>query len=80
MPENNHSAERYWLIALVLVTATICLGSLNAPLVEPTEARYALIAADMLENDSWFIPYLNGEPYLDKPPLLYWAIMSVYRL
>jgi len=80
MPENNHSAERYWLIALVLVTATICFGSLNAPLVEPTEARYALIAADMLENDSWFIPYLNGEPYLDKPPLLYWAIMSVYRL
>jgi len=70
MPENNHSAERYWLIALVLVTATICFGSMNAPLLEPTEARYALIAADMLENDSWFIPYLNGEPYLDKPPLL----------
>lgn len=80
MAENNFLAERYWCLALALVTTMICFGSLNAPLLEPTESRYALIAADMLEKDSWFVPYLNGEPYLDKPPLLYWAIMSAYWL
>lgn len=80
MSGNEHQTERFWTISLALLTLTICLGSLGAPLLEPTEARYALIAAEMLERNTWFVPYLNHEPYLDKPPLLYWALMFSYSL
>jgi 4-amino-4-deoxy-L-arabinose transferase-like glycosyltransferase len=31
-------------------------------------------------HDSWFTPWVNGEPRLKKPPLLYWAILLSYKL
>src|SRR5262249_11089248 len=51
---------------------------LGTPLLEPEEARYAEIPRQMLADNSWLVPKLNGEPYLDKPPLLYWLVMASY--
>ena len=31
-------------------------------------------------HDSWFTTWVNGEPRLKKPPLLYWAILLSYKL
>ena len=28
----------------------------------------------MLDRGSWVVPTLQGEPYLDKPPLMYWLV------
>src|SRR5262245_11978456 len=33
----------------------------------------------MLARGEWVVPYLAAEPYLDKPPLLYWLVMLSYR-
>ncbi len=32
----------------------------------------------MLESGDWIVPHLNGRPYLDKPPLLYWLTALSY--
>jgi dolichol-phosphate mannosyltransferase len=32
----------------------------------------------MLMEGQWLVPVLHGEPYLDKPPLLYWLVMGSY--
>jgi 4-amino-4-deoxy-L-arabinose transferase-like glycosyltransferase len=32
----------------------------------------------MLRGASWITPHLNGVPYFDKPPLLYWLMASVF--
>jgi 4-amino-4-deoxy-L-arabinose transferase-like glycosyltransferase len=45
-----------------------------------SEAMYALIPQEMLAAGSWLTPTLNGAPYLDKPQLLYWLTMAVYKL
>jgi 4-amino-4-deoxy-L-arabinose transferase-like glycosyltransferase len=50
------------------------------PLFEPDEGRYAEIPREMLLRGEWVIPYLQGQPYLDKPPLLYWLVGLSYRL
>jgi 4-amino-4-deoxy-L-arabinose transferase-like glycosyltransferase len=34
---------------------------------------------EMLERESWVTPWLDGEPRLRKPPLVYWAILLSYR-
>ncbi|MCA8972375.1 MAG: glycosyltransferase family 39 protein [Planctomycetes bacterium] len=34
---------------------------------------------EMLERGSWWTPWLDGEPRLKKPPLLYWLIASSYE-
>jgi 4-amino-4-deoxy-L-arabinose transferase-like glycosyltransferase len=49
-------------------------------LFEPDEGRYAEIPREMLARGEWIVPYLQGEPYLDKPPLFYWLVMASYRL
>jgi 4-amino-4-deoxy-L-arabinose transferase-like glycosyltransferase len=35
---------------------------------------------ETLERDSWLTTWVNGEPRLRKPPLLYWAIMLTYKI
>ncbi|WP_419581589.1 phospholipid carrier-dependent glycosyltransferase [Stieleria magnilauensis] len=42
------------------------------PLIEPDETRYTQIALEMLDSRDWITPTIDGEPYLDKPPLMYW--------
>ena len=34
----------------------------------------------MLARGDWVVPHLQGQPYLDKPPLLYWLVMLSYPL
>jgi len=34
---------------------------------------------EMLERDSWLTPWVDGQPRLKKPPLLYWGIMLTYK-
>jgi dolichol-phosphate mannosyltransferase len=76
-------APRSPLPALALLTVVACLlffTRLNAPLLEPQEPRYAEIPRQMLAEGRLFTPVLHGQPYLDKPPLLYWSVMAVYSV
>ena len=42
-------------------------------LVGADEPRYAQIAREMLQRGDWVTPVLYGQPWLEKPPLYYWA-------
>jgi dolichol-phosphate mannosyltransferase len=57
---------------LAIVAGALLLGNLRYALIEPDESRYAQISLNMLDSGDWVVPRLDGEPYLDKPPLLYW--------
>lgn len=35
---------------------------------------------ETLAKGDWLTPWVNGEPRLRKPPLLYWAIMTTYGI
>lgn len=41
-------------------------------LIGPDEPRYASIARAMAESGDWVTPRLDGEPWFEKPALLYW--------
>src|SRR5207247_5609537 len=74
------SQSASWLCWLVLF---LLPGALLYPcrsfyLFEPDEGRYAEIPREMLERGEWVVPYLQGQPYFDKPPLLYWLVMLSY--
>ena len=76
--------QRSWLCPLLvlLAAAVLFFARLDAPLLEPQEARYAEIPRQMLQQNTpagWLTPVLHGQPYLDKPPLLYWLVMLSYQ-
>src|SRR5437764_4043728 len=72
---------RLWSVLLLLVVPGVFLyPCLSFHLFEPDEGRYAEIPREMLARGEWVVPYLQSEPYLDKPPLLYWLVIVSYKL
>ncbi len=70
------------LIAVLSFLLLIALGfvffiDLGASgLLGPDEPRYAHIGRAMAESGDWITPRLNGRPWFEKPPLLYWLVAS----
>jgi len=65
---------------VALLSATVLYPCLSFHLFEPDEGRYAQIPREMLERGEWIVPTLQGQAYLDKPPLFYWLVMAAYAL
>ncbi len=71
---------RWRSLALVVLLPAVLLYPWRAfHLLEPDEGRYAQIPREMLESGNWVVPTLQGEAYLDKPPLMYWLVALSYR-
>lgn len=68
------------LLLLLLLPGALLYPCLSFYLFEPDEGRYAQIPREMLARGEWTVPYLQGEPYLDKPPLFYWLVMGSFSL
>ena len=68
----------YWVDVSILLLALIVtlLGIGSYGLYEPHEGHFAMVGQEMLWRNDWITPHLNGAPYLNKPPLLYWLIAS----
>lgn len=77
------SAGRWhWLSVVLLLVgpALLLYPGLAFPLIEPDESRYAQIPFEMQLRGDYLVPRLQGEPYLDKPPLFYWMVAGCYRV
>ncbi len=62
------------ILGLTLIVTLLGIG--NYGLYEPHEGHFAMVGQEMLWRNDWVTPYLNGSPYLNKPPLLYWLIAT----
>ncbi|MFM8333286.1 MAG: ArnT family glycosyltransferase [Candidatus Methylumidiphilus sp.] len=69
-------AQDYLLIWLALVLA----GLYCRPLMPVDETRVVSVAWDMWQRGDLLVPYLNGQPYSHKPPLLQWCIHLLWWL
>ena len=76
------NSRQLWILvgALLLLEAAVWVEPAGSWLAEPDEARYAEIPREMLASHDFVTPRLNGVPYLEKPPLLYWANAASLRL
>jgi hypothetical protein len=68
------------LLTLLLLCLALYLGpALTLPLIRP-EAMFALVPREMLASGQWISATLNGVPYWDKPPLLYWLNLLAFKV
>ena len=77
---NNRRLERP-LLALLAGWAVFSVASIwLRPLWPVDETRYASVAWEMWLRGDFLVPYINGEPYSHKPPLLFWLIQLGWGL
>jgi 4-amino-4-deoxy-L-arabinose transferase-like glycosyltransferase len=70
---------------IILALAVICYifffhGLASIGLIGPDEPRYASIAREMLNSGDYITPRLNGEPWFEKPVLMYWGAALGYKI
>jgi dolichol-phosphate mannosyltransferase len=80
IPRWSYSRELLCGLLITICSLLILLVNLSTPLNEPDETRYAQIALEMMQTQDWVTPRLDNEPYLDKPPLLYWLTAASYHV
>ena len=73
----------FYLYGLVaLIGAAIYLGCIISPpsLMDDVDAVQAQIARNMLDSGDWVTARLDGVPYLEKAPLIYWTIAAFFKV
>jgi 4-amino-4-deoxy-L-arabinose transferase-like glycosyltransferase len=55
-------------------------GLTRTGLIGPDEPRYAAIGRAMAATGDWITPRLWGEPWFEKPALLYWMTAAGFKL
>jgi len=67
----THITENPVTLAIVLCAAWILPGLIGHDPWKPDEAQTFGIVYQLLKEGDWVVPMLAGEPYLNKPPLIY---------
>ncbi|MGB4540631.1 MAG: glycosyltransferase family 39 protein, partial [Prolixibacteraceae bacterium] len=60
----------FWLITILLLLVVTGL-SLDLPMVV-NAAKYAQVSREILDNGDWINLTIAGDPYDQKPPLMFW--------
>ncbi|MGI8923991.1 MAG: ArnT family glycosyltransferase [Fimbriimonadales bacterium] len=71
--------RRAWVLAWSFV-ALMFVGFWSYGLFDLDEGIYAAATAEMLRNDEWIMVTLRGQPFFEKPILVYWAAMAMVKL
>jgi 4-amino-4-deoxy-L-arabinose transferase-like glycosyltransferase len=68
--------RRRWALAGVLVLAAVLLiiPAGRRPVWSSDEARFMVLAQDILDHGRWLVPELRDRPYMNKPQMFFWAI------
>ncbi len=72
------TSVRYWTW-VILWGVLVAVALAVRPLLPIDETRYLSVAWEMWRRNDWLVPYLNGGPYTDKPPLLFWGMLLGWR-
>ncbi len=75
-PGTEPSWRRDLVLLCVIFGAIFAWRLGSAPLRNPDEGRYAEIPREMIASGDWVTPRLDGVPYFEKPPLVYWAVAT----
>ena len=89
MTDTAHTAPRstsksstliVWIFLLAIFAAVYGAALQNPPLLDDADATHAEAAAHMAEVSDFVTLRVNGIRYLEKPPLPYWIVASLYRV
>jgi 4-amino-4-deoxy-L-arabinose transferase-like glycosyltransferase len=66
------------ILLLAVLPALVALHSRS--FFSPDETSYAQVTREMLETHDFVVPTIDGRPWLEKPPLVYWLLAGAFGL
>ena len=75
----KRSFGQNFLVAAPIVFLLFFYALTSAGLLSADEPRYAAIGLEMASSGDWITPRLWGEPWFEKPPLLYWMVALGFK-
>ncbi len=82
--EKESKSSSKWPVyaAVAVVAALVYLGGVISPpsLMDDVDAVQAQIARNMFTSGDWVTAHLDGVAFLEKPPLVYWAMAVSYHI
>jgi 4-amino-4-deoxy-L-arabinose transferase-like glycosyltransferase len=81
-PARIFLSQRRYSLALLALATVIFLACIISPpaLMDDVDAVHAQISRNMVQSGDWVIMHLDGVPYVEKAPLLYWLISICYLI
>ena len=70
----THSQQQTQLHIGLLWLGLVLVSLFSRSYLPIDETRYVTVAWNMFLNHDYLVPYLNGETYSHKPPLLFWLM------
>ena len=67
-----------WIVAAAGLIFFTHLGA--TALWDMDEALYTSCAREMFQASNWVVPRFNGEVFVEKPPLMFWTMISGFEL
>jgi 4-amino-4-deoxy-L-arabinose transferase-like glycosyltransferase len=78
----SNGQRHFHVLIILLLAAAVYLGCAVSPpsLMDDVDAVQAQIARNMFDSGDWVTARLDGVAYLEKPPLIYWAMALSYEI
>jgi 4-amino-4-deoxy-L-arabinose transferase-like glycosyltransferase len=74
------TARRIAIAAFIVLVCALYLTNLTGMgMVSADEPRYAFIGRAMAQTGDWITPRLYGQPWFEKPALLYWMVAAGFK-
>ncbi len=77
---SNWSSKTYWSVASIVLILIAALTGLNVLELRGEEPRRAIVAIELLMGGDPLVLQLNGQPYLNKPPLYTYILALTFEL
>lgn len=81
MLEKIRKLDNAYLYAIITAISVVFFFSrIYEPSLSGDEAKYALIAKNMLKSGNFLVPSLGFETYFKKPPFFFWLIALSFKV
>jgi 4-amino-4-deoxy-L-arabinose transferase-like glycosyltransferase len=67
-----------WILAIAGIVLFWGIGDIG--LIDETEPLFVEASRQMLLTGDWITPYFDGETRFDKPPLIYWFMVLMFKI
>ena len=79
-PQAGPSALASWVLLAAIFAAVFVASLFTPPLMDDVDSSHAQAAQHFAESGDWVTAKIDGIRYIEKPPLPYWTVATLFHV